>query len=121
MERFYFNPLYFIAYCSLEDDLCLPVYATPSEEAEFPEQNMLHRREQHITTICHTLLSLAEFDLGPEDKTLTNILKLITKPLSYSIATFVFSVQITCGDPNIIISMGWKHPDVQSQFEPVRA
>ncbi|PBK82447.1 hypothetical protein ARMGADRAFT_732973 [Armillaria gallica] len=88
-------------------------------EAEFPEQNMLHRREQHITAICHTLLSMVGFNLGSEHKTLTNKLKLTTKPLSYSIEKFDFSVQITCGVPNVIISMGWKHPDVETQLEPV--
>ncbi len=90
-------------------------------EAEFPEQNVLNRREQPITSIFHTLLSLAGFDLGSEHKTSTNKLKLTTKPLSYSIEKFDFSVQITCGDPNVIISMGWKHPDVETQLEPVRA
>ncbi len=89
--------------------------------AELPEQNMLHRREQHITAICHTLLSLAGFDLGSEHKTSTNKLKLTTEPLSYSIDKFDFSVQITCGVPNVVISMGWKHPDVETQLEPVRA
>ncbi|PBK70552.1 hypothetical protein ARMSODRAFT_1018082 [Armillaria solidipes] len=88
-------------------------------EAELPEQNMLHRHEQYITAICHTLLSLAGFDLGSEHKTPTNKLKLTTKPLSYSIEKFDFSVQITGGDPNVIISIGWKHPDVQTQLEPV--
>ncbi len=89
--------------------------------AELPEQNMLHWREQHITAICHTLLSLAGFDLGSEHKTPTNKLKLTTEPLSYSIDKFDFSVQITCGVPNVVISMGWKHPDVETQLEPVRA
>ncbi len=61
------------------------------------------------------------FNLASEHKTLTNKLKLITKPLSYSIEKFDFSVQITCRDPNVMISMEWKHPDVETQLEPVRA
>ncbi len=92
-------------------------------EAEFPEQNMLHRREQHITAICHTLLSFAGFDFGSEHKTPTNKLKLTTEPLSYSIDKFDFSVQVICGVPNVTISIGWKHPDVrvETQLVPVRA
>ncbi len=90
---------------------------------------MLHRREQIVTAICHTLLSFVGFNLAPQHKTSTNKLELskdataCSRYLSYTIEPleFDFSVQVLDPDPDwhlapahpsAMVSTGWKRGSV---------
>ncbi|KAK0462832.1 uncharacterized protein EV420DRAFT_1521198 [Desarmillaria tabescens] len=97
----------------------------PGDTAE-NSNAILHRREQLVTAICHTLLSFVGFNVTPEHKTSTNKLKLskdatkCSRYLPYSIEPleFDFVVQIMRGKvpdslaltvPNVCTSISWRH------------
>ncbi len=89
---------------------------------------MLHRREQIVTAICHTLLSFDGFNLASQHKTSANKLELsqdattCSRYLSYSIEPleFDFAVQVlgrgpdhlASAYPGVMVSIGWKRGSV---------
>ncbi|PBK82471.1 hypothetical protein ARMGADRAFT_1038625 [Armillaria gallica] len=104
----------------------------PCIHSEIPghtaEQKILHRREQIVTAICHTLLSFAGFNLASQHKTSANKLELsqdattCSRYLSYFIEPleFDFSVQVldpgpdhlAPAHPSVMVSIGWKRGSV---------
>ncbi|KAK0439170.1 hypothetical protein EV421DRAFT_1906177 [Armillaria borealis] len=99
-------------------------------EAELPEPCIghtaeLHRREQIVTAICHTLLSFMGFNLASHHKTSTNKLELSqdatkrSRYLSYSIEPLEFDFALEVLDPgpdhlhpSVMASIGWKRGSV---------
>ncbi len=105
-------------------------------EAELPgpcigpttEKAMLHRREQIVTAICHTLLSFAGFNLASQHQTSANKLELsqdaptCSRYLSYTIEPleFDFAVQVldpgpdhlAPAHPSVMVSISWKRGSV---------
>ncbi|KAK0462830.1 uncharacterized protein EV420DRAFT_1140194 [Desarmillaria tabescens] len=105
----------------------------PGPELSTGDKSVLHRREQLVTAICHTLLSFVGFELASRHKNpTTNKLALSketaqpTRILSYSIDSswwFTLTVQITDfpdpDDPDVLVSIRWKHASVKSRTHPV--
>ncbi|SJL08806.1 uncharacterized protein ARMOST_12176 [Armillaria ostoyae] len=87
----------------------------------------LHRREQIVTAICHTLLSFVGFNLASQHKTSANKLELsqdattCSRYLSYSIEPLEFDFALEVLDPgphhlrpSVMVSIGWKRGSVDT-------
>ncbi|SJL08800.1 uncharacterized protein ARMOST_12170 [Armillaria ostoyae] len=114
-----------------EVELPEPHTEIPGHTAEQKVKVILHRREQIVTAICHTLLSSVGFNLASRHKTSTNKLELSkdatksSRCLSYSIEPLEFTYIVQVLDPipdhfalvhpGVMVSIGWKRGSVDVQ------